>query len=143
MLVEQAIAQLLNDSTGVQALADDRIFSPIIKPGMNTYPAVAVRTSSRRHEEVLDGPAGLRTTTFQTYSVSKHDFSAAKLLDEAIRQTLHGYRGTVTSDDSPSESINIQGIFAGSSFDGYDETTQTYQVVSLYEVTAGEVVPTF
>lgn len=144
MLVDQAVRKLLATDAGVIAIASTRIYGGILSQDA-TQPSVTYRVVSRDHEEDLDGPSGLRTSRFRIYSTARKkvgDYTVAKQLDEAVRLALHGFSGTVTDlTVSPPETIEIQRVFAASSFDFYDDKTETHQIISDYLVTAHEVIP--
>lgn len=147
MLVEVAIAQLLRDNAGVAAIVGARII-PLVLDANVDYPAVLYRAvHGGEHYEDLDGSSGLRRTRlgiYATHSKGRTNYKPVLQLAEAVRLALHGFSGTVTLDNSsPVESIFIGNISAGPFEDRFDDPTQTYQRLQIYDVWSNEDIPTF
>lgn len=140
MLIEEALKYVLSTNAGVSALAADRIYGNVLK--QNTlYPAIAFRLRSREHPVPHLEPrssSGMARSRFAIFSAAE-SYEDVKPLDEAIRLALQGYNAVVTID---SESLEIQGIFALTSMDFYDDSTETHQVMSEFDVVHEEVQPT-
>ncbi len=153
MYVEEALFKLLRDNAAVSAIVMTRIY-PIVLDRNVIYPAIVYRElhgSADEHEETLDGSAGLRHSRFGIYSTQSLDEEALDespyltvlRLAETIRLALQGFTGTVYSDDSPPEAIFIGNISAGAHEDRYDDPTQTFQRLQIYEIWSEEQIPTF
>ncbi len=148
MLAKDAIYILLTENAGVAALAIGGVRAGILDQ-TTTYPAIAFRRISYQRVGRLQkrGHSGLAKYVFRffaTANLAAGGYDAAMNLHEAIRLCLDGYEGEViNSSASPAESLDIDGIFPeGSLFDFYDDPTQTYQVVSDFEVWGPELQPT-
>ncbi len=145
MLIEEAFAQILNANVALDARINGRSY-PGILPQEVDYPAVAFRTVGRESIMTLaDGRSELIKKTIRTFSADKGpgNYESPKIVDDLLIKALEGFAGIVTNDTvSPVESMEIQGIFAvpGSSADGYDDRTQTNQVISEFEVWGVEPV---
>lgn len=131
----------------MSSVATGGVWAGVLKQTVN-YPAVAYRRVSHETAERLEsrGHSGIalhRFRFFSTCNLAAGGYDLAKSLDEKIRLSLHGYAGVVTDDSiSPPSTLYVNGIFQQSSFDMYDDPTQTYQVISDYDVWAEEVQPT-
>ncbi len=147
MFAHEALRLRLIADTAVSALISSRIFAGVLKQGV-AYPAVAYRqigadSVERLEERGHSGLANFRYRFFSTTNLASGGYDTAKDVAEAIRLSLQGFSGTITdSSVSPIETINIEGIFHRFTLDGYDDSTQTYQVISDYDVWASEVQPT-
>lgn len=145
MLVNEAIYIRLADDADVSALAVGGIWAGFLKQ-TTSYPAVAYRKVSyapvlRLESRGHAGLASFRFRFFSTANLAAGGYDAAAALDEAIRISLHGFKDTVTNDESPPETFNILGIFPESSFDMYDDPSQTYQVITDFEIWGQQVQP--
>jgi hypothetical protein len=145
LLLEAALRTLLGDDNGVSNIVGSRIF-PGVLPQTVQYPAMAYRLVSREHERRLEprGSSGLARSRFRFFSTAKGAtaYADAKRLDEALRLCLDGYHGVVSDDQSPASTLRIHGAFAQTTFDQYDDKTQTHQVLTDYDVWAEETQPT-
>lgn len=146
MFPHEALRLRLLADAGVVAITES-IYPGVLSQGV-TLPAVAYRIVDKTTEPRLEsrghpGVTELRIRFFSTCDVAEGGYDTAKDLDEAIRLCLEGFAGEVTDlTSSPVESLNIQGIFHLNTVDGYDDTTQTHQVITDYSVWAAEVQPT-
>lgn len=145
MLIEEALAQLLNGNAALNARIDGRSY-PGILPQNVDYPAVAFRTVGRESIMTLaDGRSELVKKTIRCFSADKGpgNYESPKLVDDLLTKAIEGFAGTVINATvSPVESMEIQGIFAlpGAAADGYDDRTQTDQVISEFEIWGVEPV---
>lgn len=128
------------------AIVQGRVI-PLILDANVEYPAVVYKEiHGGEHDETLDGAGGLRRSRFAIYAThtrGPRNYPTVLRLAEAIRLALHGFTGDVISDDSPATTIRIKNISAGPHEDRYDDPTQTYQRLQIYEVASFEPVPTF
>lgn len=141
MYVHEAIRLRLLADADVTAITEN-IYRGYLSQNV-TYPAVAYRSpDNERVDATLDefnalGLRRLEFTFFSTTNKANGGIDTADALDRAIRACLEGFVGTITDTDaSPDESVDIQGIFHANTFDGYDDKTETSQVVSRYDVYA-------
>jgi hypothetical protein len=139
ILVEAALAQILKTDARLNALVADRIYANVLRQDI-TYPAVAYRLRARERALILEprGSAGFVKSRIAIFSAGE-EYGDVKAVDEAIRLALHGFQNLVTID---LESFEIKGIFALTSIDFFDDTTQTHQVMSEFDVFHEEVQPT-
>ncbi len=146
MFAHRALRLRLINDAAVSTLIGTRIFAGVLKQGV-TYPAVAYRqigadSIERLEERGHSGLAQYRYRFFSTTTLANGGYDTAKDVAEAIRLCIQGFSGVITdSSVSPIETLNIQGVFHRFTLDGYDDSTQTYQVISDYEVWAAEVQP--
>jgi len=154
MLVAQAIFKILSTNAALIAIVDDRIYPgklPQDVGGHYAYPAIVFRRIERSSLPILNngepgesrGSSGLQQNRWRFFSIGlEPTYSKQSILDDAIRLCLEGFQGTVTDETvSPVESIEIQGIFPLTSVDFNDDKTATFQVISDYDVWAGEQQP--
>lgn len=149
MFLEEAIKKILAANQGVTTLVQGRVY-PGTLPQTCQYPAIAYRVVYREHVEHIEGESGqprassgLGMSRIRFFSAAKGpgSYGEAKRLDRAIRLAIQGYQAIVTSDDSPIDTIDIQGISAKTTFDAYDDKTQTYQTISDFEAWSNEPQP--
>lgn len=138
MLVENALFKILKTNAALIALIQTRVY-PGVLPQTVEYPAIAYRRVGKEKVKVLD-PSGtlydLVKYRFRFFATSKgaDKYGEAKKLEKLIEFALD-FQGTVIDDTvSPVESYEIQGIFPETSFDQYDDKTQTHQAVSDFSV---------
>lgn len=143
MNVQEALYLRMTADAGVSAIATGGIWNGVLSQDA-LYPAIAYRRMDKETPLRLEsrGHSGIAGHRFRFYSAAQQQDDATEL-DEALRLCLHGFSGTITNTDlSPDESLDIQGIFQTNTFDFYDDPTQTYQVISDYDVWAEEPRPT-
>lgn len=147
MFCHEALYLHLTADAALVAEIDTRIF-PGFLAQKTLYPAVAYREVGRTPLERMEerGHAGMsqyRFRFFSTTNMANGGYDTAKQVDELIRLALHGFKGEVTDlTSSPVETFYIDGIFHRGTVDGYHDETETYQVISDYDVWAEEVQPT-
>lgn len=120
---------------------------PGFLPQTSQYPVVAYRLLSSETPTTLNPAERAHSVAVQSryrfFSCTKGigNYLQAKRLDEAVRLCLHGFAGTVISNDSPSDTLGIAGIFSENAFDSFDPETQTHQVIRDFAVWAAEPRP--
>ncbi len=146
MLVEEALFQLLSESSDVGAIVADRI-RPVILDINEVYPALAYReVPGGEHIEHLDGASGLKRSRFRIFATARKveaGYKTAIELAEAVRLALEGFTGTVTNSASPPETLEIRNISALTHHDLYDDPTATFQRAQDYDIWSREPIPTF
>lgn len=148
MIIEEAIPIVLMADAGVFAITGSRIKPGFLKQ-FTEYPAVAFSLLSRdsMNTDTLAweerGHAQIVESRFRFLSMSKGkgNLLAAKRLDEALRLALVGYAGPVTNSASPPETVTIQGVFADTCRDAYDDETETNIVDRVLRIVHSEVRP--
>lgn len=119
MIIEEAIAALLEADSGVSAIVDDRIFPQVIRQdeeGVIRLPAITYTNVSGFREHSLLGPAGYARPRMQI-DCWAYFYLEAKQIAEAVRLALDGFRGDVSigSDSLRIESstlVNVQDFDA-------------------------------
>lgn len=146
MLVEQAFGKLLTTNAGVLSLLPggnaDNIFAPVAPQSQQTWPVVVYRTVPPVVRDPIltpSGYSGLVRTRFRVFSSYKTraGYAIAKKLNDKCRLALLGFQGIVVDDTvSPVEQVEIQGIFAHTTFnvDDFDTKTEIVTVFSDYDV---------
>lgn len=146
MFLEVALAKLLRENAAVAAIVADRII-PLVLDSQVTYPAVVYREiHGGGHTESLEGSSGLRFSRFAFYatqSKGRTSYRTVLELAEAVRLALQGFTGDVQDGSSPPETVHIHNISAGIHEDRYDDPTQTYQRVQIFDVWSTEAIPNF
>ncbi len=151
MIVGEALFKLLSTDTDIVAMVGQRIYPgkfPQDVGGSYHYPAIIFRKTSEQHPATLNpaNPSGdddLMQNQWLVFCVGlEPTYSVQARLAELVRRRLHKFQGTVLNlVPSPIEQIEVQGIFAGTARDFYDDKTQTFQVICDYDVWAGEQQP--
>lgn len=138
MLIEQAVYKILKTDPGVTALVVGRIFAGVMPQQNQTFPAIVYRApadSGRMNVYTLEGGIALVRQRIQVFSAGR-TYGQAALVDAAVGDALDEYRGTVVNlEASPSESIDIQGIFTTlvSHAHQYVDTTQLHEFITEFE----------
>lgn len=147
MLVEEALVQILRQSSGVASLVGTRIYPGFLNQ-RTEYPAVYYEQGDEDEEILLASPGacGLVKVEFQLISVSKGkaNFAACRRTADAVRQALIGFAGGTVVDASDSgRSIVIQKIFPSFGSDqDYEPETETYRFMQAFNVWAIKAIPT-
>lgn len=140
MYAHEAIRLRLRADAGVSAITT-RIYKGVLTQSV-TYPAVAYRGTDEEAQRRLEtftsgGISRLELRFFSTTNLANGGADRAYALDRAIKASLEGFSGTITDTSvTPNESVSIQGIFHQRTFEAYDDKSQTYQVITDYEVWA-------
>lgn len=148
MLIQEALYTILTTDAGVSAIAGTRI-SPGFLAQATEYPAITFALLSRdsldtetlaweerAHSEIVES-----RFRFLSLSKGRGQLITASRLDEALRLALHGYVGAVSNDDSPPETVVIQGAFSESVREAYEDTTETNIVDRIFRIVHSEVRP--
>lgn len=137
MDVEKALFRILCGSAGVSALVGDRIYPGVLAQKV-VYPAIAYRLVRREILPVMEDPGAstLVSSRLRIFSTAHGSdrYGQAKEIDRAVYAALQGYRGIVTDGLSPADEIEIQRAFLATTFDGYEDSTQTHQVISDFTI---------
>lgn len=146
MLIDEALYSIVSADAGVVAIAGTRV-SAVVMSQSEVYPAVTFRriNSSPLLRLARRGVSDLARHRYRFFCVATKatggQRTAARLRD-AVKLALVGQSGDFYSTDSPPETLHIGGIFPESTFDLYDDATQTYEAVADYDVWAEEQQPT-
>lgn len=139
MLIKQAIKILLLEDAGLNALVGNRIF-PLVVPQKGPFPLIAWgrtgrnipagRLASAKPDELLI------TDSFEFVSVATGPGGDAvsEEIDDVLFELLHGWAGIVSDDNSPADSLVIQGIFHNKLTELYRDDIQQFATRSLYHV---------
>lgn len=105
-MIDTAIYTVLSGDSGVSNLVGTRIY-PLYAPQEPTLPYLVFRRVSIVNRDLTQsGVSGLARSRFQIDSYAD-DPLEAKQLAAAVRSALHGYSGTVGSEEIlKSESVN-------------------------------------
>ncbi len=139
MLIKEAIKILLSEDPGIAALVSTRIF-PLVVPQKYPGPLIAWgRTGRNIPAQALSSTQPterLITDTFEFVSVAQGagGDAVSEEIDDSIFELLHGWAGTVTDNDSPSDFLLIQGIFHIRLTELYRDDIQQFATRSLYHV---------
>lgn len=133
MLLEDAVYIILRDDAGVGAVAGNRLKGGVLPQTVEAYPFMVYRGSGREPVRTLEGGVALVSMRFAIYSVAE-TYRDAALCRDAVLAALDEYSGTVTNDESPAESIQIQAIFSqGTDYRRDDQGTQGKPGLNLHE----------
>lgn len=137
MLIKQAIKILLTEDPGIAALVGARIY-PFRIPQTVTDPCIAWGRTNRKIDYVLNEAKTdkLIVCWFEFAAVAKGPGGDAisEDIDDALVELLSGWAGTVSTDDSPAETLTIQGIFHEKLRELYVDDLQQYITHSIYRV---------
>ncbi len=94
--VGQNVRTYLQTKSAVTDLISTRMY-PLRLPQNATMPAITYQIVSRTHEEHMTGAAGLALARLQLdcYATTH---AGSHALAEAVRASMHGYRGTMGTD---------------------------------------------
>jgi hypothetical protein len=96
MLVQGAVA-LLNSTANVSAIANGNIM-PIPAPAdLSDYPCITYQTASDVSTYAITDPVATGITKSRiVFTCIAADYANARTLAQAVKQTLSGYRGTLS-----------------------------------------------
>jgi hypothetical protein len=143
MEIEQAFGKLIMTNAAVLLQCPAaRVFAPAAPQSQQTWPCVAYRTVPPVVRDPVLGPSGytgLVRTRLRVFVSGKglKSYGIVKRLNKAVQKALLGFQGLVEDDTvSPVEAVEIQGIFAHSTFnvDDYDQKADVVTVFSDYDV---------
>ena len=150
MLLHEALRIRLKADVAVAALVEDRIYGAVAAQS-TAFPALVYRLINKDPVRRMNrrGHSGLCRYRFRFLSACDKEaggaigaYATAKAVDEAVRLCLEGFQGTITKTTvSPEESVIVNGIFQRNSNDAYEDKSQTYHVISDYDVWAVEQQP--
>ncbi len=137
MLIKRAIKILLLGDAGIAALVGTRIF-PLRVPQKGEFPAIAWGRTDREADITVDGVTGSRHIKdwfeFISFAQGAGGEATSEDIDDAVFELLHGKRATVTNDDDPTDTLEIQGIFHEKLSEHYRDDLQQYATRSIYRV---------
>lgn len=139
--VEEAIFVLLSTDAGVTGMIGQRIYAPVL-PQTAIYPAFSFRCEEEETITALDGSLGLCKSLIRVFCASKASAADARALARLVKLALVDYSGTVDDGQSPPDTLVIQNIEAVGRFSGFDDRTQTRQVIRDFLVTHEEPIRT-
>jgi hypothetical protein len=131
--VEPALQSFLLDDSALTTLIGTRVW-PIILPQKPVLPAVTYSEISAIRGHTMQGPDGLAFARMQIDSWAK-SFKQARILADAVRARLDGFRGDFT--DSPPTTF-AQGIFFETERSMYESEPELFRVSSDYTVVFAE-----
>lgn len=156
MVIEQAFGKLLTAASGITAtLPPDwsnalvrslcpaaQVFAPLAPQSQQTWPVIVYRTVPPQLRDPMLGPTaynGQVRTRFRVFvsGQTMSSYALVKRLNGAVQKALLGFQGTIEDVTvSPVDAVEIQGIFAHTTFnvDDYDEKTKVLSVISDYDV---------
>lgn len=143
MEIEQAFGKLITTNAAVIALCPAaQIFAPVAPQSQKTWPVVVYRTVPPVIRDPVLGPSGytgLVRTRIRVFCSGKgqSSYGIVKRLNKAVQKALLGFQGFVEDDTvSPVEAVEVQGIFAHSTFnvDDYDTKADVLTVFSDYDI---------
>jgi hypothetical protein len=139
---ELAFNLILRNDADVTAIVSTRIYNGKAPQGA-ALPLVAHNLENDGDEiVVLDGLAGLNTDQRMRVFCSALTKAAAKRLSRTVRLALAAAApGVISNDESPADTIQVQGIFKSFGIAAYDETTKIWSVITDYLVTTEQEVP--
>lgn len=139
MLIKQAIKILLLEDAGLATLVSTRIF-PLVVPQKGPFPLIAWGRTGRNvpAERLATAKPDERliTDSFEFVSVAQGSGGDAvsEEIDDALFELLHGWSGVVYDDQSPADSLVIQGVFHSKLTELYRDDIQQFATRSLYHV---------
>ncbi len=119
MTIEEAIYAWWTGNSTLCALTGSRLY-PALLPQGTAYPAVAYRLVSERQPLAHDGPLDLVTDTFQ-FDCYARTSKAATALGRALRQQLHGFRGTMGT-------VSVHGVFFVNAVEDFGDQLDVFRV---------------
>lgn len=124
-VIEEAIYTKLSSTDAVTDLVGTRIY-PLKLPQNPTYPAITYGRVSARRGMTHDGPGDMAWPRFQ-FDCYGASYSAAKGVANAIRSTLNGFSGTVST-------VNICAVFFMNEVDDFNDDTEVYRIAVDFRI---------
>lgn len=119
MTIGVGLRRHLLDDPAIAALVVSRIY-PLRLPQKAIMPSIVLQRISGIRYPHLRGAEALARPRFQVDCWGQtHD--AATSLGALVRQSLNGFKGSWTSDDSPEITIQVQGILLQDERDMFEE----------------------
>lgn len=129
-------AYLLDDA-GIAAIVSGRVF-PVRLPQGETRASIVYTRISGLGDWHMQGPSGLSRPRVQIDCWSQSADTAATL-SNIVKERLDGASGTwLWGDDSPAEGIVVQGAFAETERDDYDDAVKMYRCSRDYLIWVAE-----
>lgn len=131
--VEKALNGFLRADAAVAALAGDRVYAGWLK-SKAAFPAVTYIRVSADREASLDGPLGRVDVRIQVDCWAK-TYGQAKVLAEAVRRRLHGFRGVMVDG---ADSVSVGRSVLISETDLSEAQRSIYRVSQDYQISQME-----
>lgn len=122
--IRKALHGFLLADSAVNAICSGRIY-PVRLPQGVTLPSVVYTRITGQGDNKMDGATGLSRPRFQIDAWANSAKLAGTLAD-AIKDRLDGYRGNMSSANSPDDPVFVQGVFYQNERDGYDNESFLY-----------------
>jgi hypothetical protein len=122
-MIEQGIVALLTANAPLMALIDPHIF-PVYLPETAILPAVSYQVITRSRDYTLTSQA--TSEALVQFDFWAEQYSQAKAIQQALRNVLELYAGTLT------DGTRVMGAFLSNCIDMPLTDDQTYHVVSEF-----------
>ena len=128
-LIESALHSHLTSDAAVSTIVGTRVY-PLLIPQDASLPAIAYQRISALRVTAQDGPSNLARSRLQVTCVAE-SYSGVKALATAVRQALHGYKGTV-------DGVTVGASFLETDVDQYADESGLYSVQMDFRIWYGE-----
>lgn len=140
--VENALAGKLAGTSAISSLVGARIY-PVLLPQDPTYPAITYQRISGERRHDLQGASGIGHPRISV-SCWATTYAGVKALAAAVRKALDGFRGTLSSADSPPLTVTALAVMIENEIDLFEPDASAdgrrgiHRVVQDYTVTHRE-----
>lgn len=144
MQVEQAIFAILSEDINVSSMVMSRIY-PVSMNQSTLYPAIAYSVDRGEYPFYLKGGLGVVSLRVRVLSACRKEEGGGPIaiqLDQYVRLALSAVHDQdIASTESPSNVLHVQGIFPMTKRERYHDQSETFQVLSDFDVWAEEPIP--
>lgn len=129
--VRAALRHYLLADGGIAGIVGTRVF-PIKLPQGEIRPSIVYTRISDAGDHHMGGASGLGRPRIQVDSWAQ-TYDVAAALADSVKERIDGFRGSIQWDEnSPGNSVPVQGVFFEGSRDLYDETAKLHRVSQDY-----------
>lgn len=119
-------AYLLADADVSEAVGENRIYPSTLPQKEPTLPAVVLNLVTETTDYHMQGPSGLVQARYQVDCWARTPDDAVDLA-ALVKDRLSGLRGAIlASSSSPSDEVEVRGLFADQGSDDYDSVADLY-----------------
>lgn len=128
--IRPALRAFLLADASIAAVVGTRVY-PLRMPQGERGASLVYSRVSGLGDHHMEGASGLTRPRFQIDAWATSADAATELAD-LVKARLDGYRGPMTTNDSPAQTVTVQGVFFESERENYDGTAEMYRVSRDY-----------
>lgn len=143
MRIDEVLYTLPRQSAAVESIVGTKVV-PLRKLQKTPYPALVYKVTRTMDGLNMAGPDGLRVVEFELASLAT-TYTDARVLADAVREQMHGYRGTVNGadiaidfnfilDSYNTNITKVQGVWITDEDDMYHDDPKRFGVLQTYKI---------